>query len=86
MSEEALKQEVVEEEVEEGEIVELEETVEDTNELEAVEESVEDTKSKNNEEELQDYSDKVQKRINNLTRKLKKLKEVKIQHIVMLNL
>jgi len=72
MSEEALKQEeVVEEVVEEGEIVELEETVEDTNELEAVEESVEDTKSKNNEEELQDYSDKVQKRINNLTRKLR---------------
>ena len=76
MAEEALNQEVVEEE---GEVVELEESnQEESSEVqepavaeaqpEVVEETIEPEKS---EEELQDYSDKVQKRINTLTRKLR---------------
>ena len=76
MAEEALNQEVVEEE---GEVVELEESnQEESSEVqepavaeaqpEVVEETAEPEKS---EEELQDYSDKVQKRINTLTRKLR---------------
>ena len=75
MSEEALKQEEVIEE--EGEVIDLEEskpeeppaveTTEDTT-PEVVTEEPEPEKS---EEELQDYSDKVQKRINTLTRKLR---------------
>ena len=76
MAEEVLNQEVVEEE---GEVVELEESnQEESSEVqepavaeaqpEVVEETAEPEKS---EEELQDYSDKVQKRINTLTRKLR---------------
>ena len=76
MAEEALNQEVVEEE---GEVVELEESnQEESSEVqepavaeaqpEVVEETAEPEKS---EEELLDYSDKVQKRINTLTRKLR---------------
>ena len=76
MAEEALNQEVIEEE---GEVVELEESnQEESSEVqepavaeaqpEVVEETIEPEKS---EEELQDYSDKVQKRINTLTRKLR---------------
>tara|TARA_Y100001970_G_scaffold104180_1_gene130537 strand:- start:825 stop:1727 length:903 start_codon:yes stop_codon:yes gene_type:complete len=76
MAEEALNQEVVEEE---GEVVELEESNQEESsevqepavtevEPEVVEETTEPEK---NEEELLDYSDKVQKRINTLTRKLR---------------
>ena len=76
MAEEALNEEVVEEE---GEVVELEESnQEESSEVqepavaeaqpEVVEETAEPEKS---EEELLDYSDKVQKRINTLTRKLR---------------
>ena len=76
MAEEALNQEVVEEE---GEVVELEESNQEESsevqepavtevEPEVVEETTEPEKS---EEELLDYSDKVQKRINTLTRKLR---------------
>jgi|TARA_A100001388_G_C28712009_1_gene471731 hypothetical protein len=75
MSEEAVKNEEI---VEEGEIVELEDSVESTD---APEEQTELVQSKDNnnvesevesdKEELQDYSDKVQKRINTLTRKLR---------------
>tara|TARA_R110002012_G_scaffold295132_1_gene491535 strand:- start:20 stop:928 length:909 start_codon:yes stop_codon:yes gene_type:complete len=77
MSEEALKQEEVIEE--EGQIVDLDDPVEKTEESVAaapVTEVVEETtevkeKDETKEEELVDYSDKVQKRINNLTRKLR---------------
>ena len=75
MAEEAVKNEEI---VEEGEIVELEDSVEST---EAPEEQIELVQSEDNnnvesqvepdKEELQDYSDKVQKRINTLTRKLR---------------
>ena len=76
MAEEALNQEVVEEE---GEVVELEESNQEESsevqepavtevEPEVVEETTAPEKS---EEELVDYSDKVQKRINTLTRKLR---------------
>tara|TARA_Y100000114_G_scaffold79337_1_gene73016 strand:+ start:487 stop:1395 length:909 start_codon:yes stop_codon:yes gene_type:complete len=75
MAEEAVKNEEI---VEEGEIVELEDSVEST---EAPEEQTELVQSEDNnnvesqvepdKEELQDYSDKVQKRINTLTRKLR---------------
>ena len=76
MAEEALNQEVVEEE---GEVVELEESNQEESsevqepavtevEPEVVEETTAPEKS---EEELLDYSDKVQKRINTLTRKLR---------------
>ena len=77
MSEEALKQEEVIEE--EGQIVDLDDPVEKTEEsvaaapvTEVVEETTEvEEKDETKEEELVDYSDKVQKRINNLTRKLR---------------
>jgi hypothetical protein len=77
MSEEALKQEEGIEE--EGQIVDLDDPVEKTEESVAaapVTEVVEETtvieeKDETKEEELVDYSDKVQKRINNLTRKLR---------------
>ena len=78
MSEEALKQEEMIEEG--GEIVDLEESVEKTEEPVAAapepevveEEAVEpEAKAEETEEELVDYSDKVQKRINTLTRKLR---------------
>ena len=78
MSEEALKQDDMIEEG--GEIVDLEESVEKTEETVAVapepevveEEAVEpEAKAEETEEELVDYSDKVQKRINTLTRKLR---------------
>jgi len=76
MAEEALNEEVVEEE---GEVVELEESNQEESsevqepavtevEPEVVEETTAPEKS---EEELVDYSDKVQKRINTLTRKLR---------------
>jgi len=76
MAEEVLNQEVVEEE---GEVVELEESnqeesseVQETAVAEAQPEVVEETaEPEKSEEELQDYSDKVQKRINTLTRKLR---------------
>ena len=78
MSEEALKQEEIIEE--EGEIVDLGDSVEKTEEPVAVapepevieEEAVEpEAEVAEKEEELVDYSDKVQKRINSLTRKLR---------------
>ena len=78
MSEEALKQEEMIEEG--GEIVDLEESVEKTEEpvaaapeTEVIEETAEPEVevAEKEEEELVDYSDKVQKRINSLTRKLR---------------
>ena len=77
MSEEALKQEEGIEE--EGQIVDLDDPVDKTEESVAaapVTEVVQETtvieeKDEDKEEELVDYSDKVQKRINNLTRKLR---------------
>ena len=78
MSEEALKQEEIIEE--EGEIVDLGDSVEKTEEPGAAapepevieEEAVEpEAEVAEKEEELVDYSDKVQKRINSLTRKLR---------------
>ena len=78
MSEEALKQEEIIEE--EGEIVDLSDSVEKTEEPVAAapepevieEEAVEpEAEVAEKEEELVDYSDKVQKRINSLTRKLR---------------
>tara|TARA_Y100000592_G_scaffold96147_1_gene164081 strand:- start:460 stop:1368 length:909 start_codon:yes stop_codon:yes gene_type:complete len=75
MSEEAVKNEEV---IEEGEIVELEDNVESTNtpeEQNVVEDNndvdVVESETESDKEELQDYSDKVQKRINTLTRKLR---------------
>ena len=76
MSEEALKQEEVIEE--EGEVVDLEESkpeetavVETPTEDGGPEVVTEEPEPEKSEEELQDYSDKVQKRINTLTRKLR---------------
>ena len=76
MSEEALKQEEIIEE--EGEVIDLEESkpeepdvVETPTEDGAPEVVTEEPEPEKNEEELQDYSDKVQKRINTLTRKLR---------------
>ena len=78
MSEEALKQDDMIEEG--GEIVDLEESVEKTEEpiaaapeTEVIEETAEPEVevAEKEEEELVDYSDKVQKRINSLTRKLR---------------
>ena len=75
MSEEALKQEEVIEE--EGEVVDLEESKpEETPAVETAEDTTpevvtEEPEPEKSEEELQDYSDKVQKRINTLTRKLR---------------
>ena len=69
MAEEAKKEEVLEE----GEIVEIE-TQEDSNAEENVEEVVEQPTDEENvegEEELENYSDRVQKRISNLTRRLR---------------
>ena len=76
MAEEALNQEVTEEE---GEVVELEESnqeesseVQESGVTEVEPEVVEETTApEKSEEELVDYSDKVQKRINTLTRKLR---------------
>ena len=75
MSEEAVKNEEI---VEEGEIVELDDSVESTDTSEEQTELVQSEDNNNVEsevesdkEELQDYSDKVQKRINTLTRKLR---------------
>ena len=78
MSEESLKQEEVIEDG--GEVIDLDEAVETTAEpvaqapeLEVSQETAEPEAevAENNEEELVDYSDKVQKRINTLTRKLR---------------
>ena len=78
MSEESLKQEEVIEDG--GEVIDLDEAVENTAEpvAQAPEPEVsqetaepEAEVAENNEEELVDYSDKVQKRINTLTRKLR---------------
>ena len=76
MSEEASKQEEIIEE--EGEVIDLEESkpeesavVETPTEDGAPEVVTEEPEPEKNEEELQDYSDKVQKRINTLTRKLR---------------
>ena len=78
MSEEALKQEEMIEEG--GEVIDLDDAVEKTEEPVAeVPETVVDEETtepqleteEKNEEELVDYSDKVQKRINTLTRKLR---------------
>ena len=76
MSEEALKQEEVIEE--EGEVIDLEESkpeetavVETPTEDGGPEVVTEEPEPEKGEEELQDYSDKVQKRINTLTRKLR---------------
>ena len=76
MSEEALKQEEVIEE--EGEVIDLEESKpEETSVVETPTEDggpevvTEEPEPEKSEEELQDYSDKVQKRINTLTRKLR---------------
>lgn len=71
MSEEAVKNEEI---IEEGEIVELDDSVESTDASEEQTELVQSEDNNNVEsdkEELQDYSDKVQKRINTLTRKLR---------------
>ena len=76
MSEEALKQEEIIEE--EGEVIDLEESkpeetavVETPTEDGGPEVVTEEPEPEKGEEELQDYSDKVQKRINTLTRKLR---------------
>ena len=76
MSKEALKQEEVIEE--EGEVIDLEESkpeetavVETPTEDGGPEVVTEEPEPEKGEEELQDYSDKVQKRINTLTRKLR---------------
>lgn len=75
MSEEAIKQEEVIEE--EGEVIDLEESKpEETPAVETTEDTTpevvtEEPEPEKSEEELQDYSDKVQKRINTLTRKLR---------------
>ena len=76
MSEEALKQE--EDIEEEGEVIDLEESkpedpdlVETPTEDGGPEVVTEEPEPEKSEEELQDYSDKVQKRINTLTRKLR---------------
>ena len=76
MSEEALKQE--EDIEEEGEVIDLEESkpeetavVETPTEDGGPEVVTEEPEPEKGEEELQDYSDKVQKRINTLTRKLR---------------
>lgn len=74
--EEATKQEEIQEEViEEGEIVELEEEVSEKPEELAASDSVEEVETEEpaetQEQELTEYSDKVQKRINTLTRKLR---------------
>jgi chromosome segregation ATPase len=74
--EEATKQEEIQEEViEEGEIVELEEEVSEKPEELAASDTVEEVQTEEpaetQEQELTDYSDKVQKRINTLTRKLR---------------
>ena len=76
MSEEALKQEEVIEE--EGEVIDLEESkpeetavVETPTEDGGPEVVTEEPEPEKGEEELQDYSDKVQIRINTLTRKLR---------------
>ena len=78
MSEEALKQEEVIEE--EGEFIDLEESKPEETSAPKEETPTEDggpevvteePEPEKNEEELQDYSDKVQKRINTLTRKLR---------------
>ena len=75
MSEEAIKQEEVIEE--EGQVIDLEESKpEETPAVETAEDTTpevvtEEPEPEKNEEELQDYSDKVQKRINTLTRKLR---------------
>ena len=74
--EEATKQEEIQEEViEEGEIVELEEEVSEKPEELAASDTVEEVETEEpaetQEQELTDYSDKVQKRINTLTRKLR---------------
>ena len=75
MSEEAVKNEEI---VEEGEIVELDDSVESTDAPEEQTELVQsadnnhvESEVESDKEELQDYSDKVQKRINTLTRKLR---------------
>ena len=75
MSEEAVKKEEV---VEEGEIVELEDSVESADAPEEQNELVQnegddnvESEAESDKEELQDYSDKVQKRINTLTRTLR---------------
>jgi len=75
MSEEAIKQEEVIEE--EGQVIDLEESKpEETPAVETTEDTTpevvtEEPEPEKSEEELQDYSDKVQKRINTLTRKLR---------------
>ena len=75
--EEAIKQEEVQEEavVDEGEVIELDEEVTEepaeSTESEPVEEAEVEQPAEAQEEELTDYSDKVQKRINTLTRKLR---------------
>tara|TARA_Y100001937_G_scaffold11197_1_gene13814 strand:+ start:4652 stop:5551 length:900 start_codon:yes stop_codon:yes gene_type:complete len=74
--EEATKQKEIQEEViEEGEIVELEEEVSEKPEELAASDTVEEVETEEptetQEQELTDYSDKVQKRINTLTRKLR---------------
>lgn len=73
--EEAIKQEEIQEEVvDQGEIIELDEDVSEQpeaaeTEVEAEQETAEADSTE--QEELVDYSDKVQKRINTLTRKLR---------------
>ena len=75
--EEAIKQEEIQEEavVDEGEVIELDEEVTEepaeSSESEPVEEAEVEQPAEAQEEELTDYSDKVQKRINTLTRKLR---------------
>ena len=75
--EEAIKQEEIQEEavVDEGEVIELDEEVTEEPaapiESEPVEEAELEQPAEAQEEELTDYSDKVQKRINTLTRKLR---------------
>lgn len=75
--EEAIKQEEIQEEavVDEGEVIELDEEVTEepaeSAEPEVVSETAVAETTEAQEEELTDYSDKVQKRINTLTRKLR---------------
>jgi len=67
---EELKQELVEEnsQVDEGEVIEIETSEDSSDEVESEVVENEDVKT---EDELVDYSDKVQKRIGNLTRRLR---------------
>ena len=69
--------------VEEIEVIEEEQKPEENQTEESVETSEEEVKA-DSEDELENYSENVQKRINNLTRKLREAERVEILHLIML--